>query len=330
MYQFSYFLVTGKTNEIFDDYQVLGDDSCCWNSKVSSVYKHLCECLHLQISEGKCYYSNPEEGHSVAEFAKRTFINGKEITGVSLTLAHSVFGSGKDCSLEYIPLLMIHLESHGFLRETKTGLETTLRPHFTWTVFKRAVKHSCHKTGRKRMEALFLFTQVHVFLYTRRHSRNFYNDSEPTDIISYSQPTFPGFGFNHILRELVNRKREKLSEKLGGNIGSLTISIDRLIKNSSAYFGIDKPYSGSHYTLLLAQQLQREFTSLYERCAGTMYEQFDPLLENLEVETLRSFDSGTIYTPSSEDKNKNTKRQRQLHSLYEICWEYLEELDEED
>jgi hypothetical protein len=180
------------------------------------------------------------------------------------------------------------------------------------------------------MEALFLFTQVHVFLYTQRHSRNFYNDSESTDIISYSLPTFPGFGFNHILRELVNRKREKLSEKLGGNIGSLTISIDRLIKNSSSYFGIDKPYSGSHYSLLLAQQLQREFTSLFERCASTMYEQFDPLLENLEVETLRSFDSGTIYTPSSEDKNKNTKRQRQLHSLYEICWEYLEELDEED
>ena len=331
MYQFSNFLVTGKRDRLFYDYQVLGDDSCCWDSKVSSVYKHLCKCLHLKISEGKCYYSNPEEGYSVAEFAKRTFINGIEITGCSQTLAQSVFGSGQSCSLEYIPLLLLHLESHGFLKEPKTGLNSRLRPHFSWTVFKRAVKHSCHKAGKRRIEALYLFTQVHVFLYARRLKKNvYYNDSESADIMIYSHPTFPGQEFNTLLHKLVALKREKLTDKLGGNYGSLTIAIDKLIRYSSSYFGIDKPYSGSHYTLLLAQQLQREFTSLYERCAGTMYEPREPLLENLEVETLRSFDGDSIYTPSSEDKVTFTKRQRQLHSLYEVCKEYLEEMDEED
>jgi len=148
--------------------------------------------------------------------------------------------------------------------------------------------------------------------------------------MKFVHPAFPGDEFNSILNDLVELKRDKLLDKLGGNYGSLTISIEKLIKNSSFALGIDKPFSGSHYTLLLAQCLQREFVALYERCATHICDPCGPLLENYEVETLRKFDEESIYNPPSQGSFNDTKRHRQLQSLYSVCKEYLEEIDEED
>jgi hypothetical protein len=162
IYQFSYHLVTGK-DEIFESYQVLGDDSCCWNKDVATVYKYLLTILDIPISEGKSYYSTPNESVSVAEFAKRTFKNGQELTGISPSLSVSVFGFGIDCDLVNLPMLLIHLESTGHIMS---------QVHSSW--IDKSIKLSLPKASRRRIKAISLFTQVQIFLYPGRvHLRHY-------------------------------------------------------------------------------------------------------------------------------------------------------------
>jgi hypothetical protein len=78
--------------ELFLDYQVLGDDVVIWDKRVAGAYVELMETYGVTISKEKSLLS-PE--YSSGEFCKRLFLNGIELSPLSLNVilqGNSIFG----------------------------------------------------------------------------------------------------------------------------------------------------------------------------------------------------------------------------------------------
>jgi hypothetical protein len=76
--------------EWFEGYELLGDDIVIFNEKVAQNYLEIMAGLGVSINLAKSVISNPG---SVVEFAKRTSVNGRDVSAVSakMLLAASSF-----------------------------------------------------------------------------------------------------------------------------------------------------------------------------------------------------------------------------------------------
>jgi len=87
----------------FKDYTILGDDVTIWNSNVSSNYQDFLGKMDVPINMNKSI-TTTITGINVGEFCKRIFMNGTELSPISLNAILSV----KD-SLYNLPNLIEHL-----------------------------------------------------------------------------------------------------------------------------------------------------------------------------------------------------------------------------
>jgi hypothetical protein len=126
----------------FLEYAVLGDDVAIWNEKVANRYRSITESLGIQISESKSYIPKGHPPYK-AEFAKRTFIDGEEMSAISPGVL-----KGLD-SVWTIPELFTFLIRHGFA-------EMSLIP------MSRIVK--VLRLTSKKSEQLFCAFKVHEVL----------------------------------------------------------------------------------------------------------------------------------------------------------------------
>jgi len=88
----------------FKDYQVLGDDVVIWNTPVANRYQLFMKEHNVPISLEKSIISGSDI--SAGEFAKRLFLNGQEISPISLHLMNQ-FGK----SIYHFPQLMNQIVS---------------------------------------------------------------------------------------------------------------------------------------------------------------------------------------------------------------------------
>lgn len=97
----------------FRDYAVLGDDVAIWNRNVALRYRELLTGLDVQISKPKSITPDDYSSNEicVAEFAKRVFSNGIEITPIPPDICESIK------SVYDIPELLVYLKDHNFLQE---------------------------------------------------------------------------------------------------------------------------------------------------------------------------------------------------------------------
>jgi hypothetical protein len=95
-------------NGPFLQYAVLGDDIAIWNKAVAEEYQRFMNVLDVSISEAKSYIPS-NDGPYKAEFAKRIFYNGHELSGVS----PAVLKQGLK-SIWAMPELVTFLVRHGF------------------------------------------------------------------------------------------------------------------------------------------------------------------------------------------------------------------------
>jgi hypothetical protein len=98
----------------FSKYAVLGDDVAIWDRKVAEKYKELIEGLDIKISDLKSFYPNKSSNSKlcIAEFAKRIFVNGKEITPIPPDIIRESMESHYE-----IPELIRFLSEREVLRE---------------------------------------------------------------------------------------------------------------------------------------------------------------------------------------------------------------------
>lgn len=68
----------------FRDYQVLGDDVVIWNAKVGAKYLEILKEIDVPINLSKSLLS--QIGHARAEFCKRIFYQGTEISPLNWTV----------------------------------------------------------------------------------------------------------------------------------------------------------------------------------------------------------------------------------------------------
>lgn len=73
----------GFRKETFMSYSVLGDDVAIWHKQVAEKYESIIELLGVNISKAKSYIPDTRKGIWKAEFAKRIFLSGKEMSGIS-------------------------------------------------------------------------------------------------------------------------------------------------------------------------------------------------------------------------------------------------------
>jgi hypothetical protein len=95
-------------NGPFLQYAVLGDDVAIWNKPVAEEYQRIMSDLDVSISEAKSYIPS-KDGPYKAEFAKRIFYNGQELSGIS----PAVLKQGLS-SIWALPELVTFLVRHGF------------------------------------------------------------------------------------------------------------------------------------------------------------------------------------------------------------------------
>lgn len=100
----------------FNSYAILGDDVAIWSKGVAQRYRTLLDDLDVQISIPKSFF--PKEGDDlnkpcVAEFAKRIFDKGEEVSPISPGIQVDSWKSFWD-----IPEFIKYLEDHNLLRET--------------------------------------------------------------------------------------------------------------------------------------------------------------------------------------------------------------------
>lgn len=97
----------------FLNYSVLGDDVAIWSPRTAMRYKEIISSLDVSISEAKSFTPNIDSlgKPCVAEFAKRVFDRGEEVTPLPPDICRSLW------SIYDIPELLRFLSSHGFLGE---------------------------------------------------------------------------------------------------------------------------------------------------------------------------------------------------------------------
>lgn len=78
----------------YKEYAVLGDDSTMVGSAVVEHYRAIMEELGVGISANKSVSANRED-FTGAEFAKRLFLNGTEVTGIPMHLLVNAVESGE-------------------------------------------------------------------------------------------------------------------------------------------------------------------------------------------------------------------------------------------
>jgi hypothetical protein len=83
----------GFRKETFMSYAVLGDDVAIWNKQVAEKYENIINLLGVNISKAKSYIPGTGEGPWKAEFAKRVFLNGNEMSGISPDVLREGFKS---------------------------------------------------------------------------------------------------------------------------------------------------------------------------------------------------------------------------------------------
>jgi len=100
----------------FQEYAVLGDDVAIWKKAVAIRYKALLEKLDVSINLDKSF-SPPNDDQNVkfcvAEFAKRVYVRGEEITALSPDIQNSSWSSWWN-----IPEFLQYLQDHNFLLES--------------------------------------------------------------------------------------------------------------------------------------------------------------------------------------------------------------------
>jgi hypothetical protein len=92
----------------FLDYAVLGDDVAIWSEPIAEDYEHFISLLGVEISKAKSYIPKTSNGPWKAEFAKRQYLNGIEMSGISA----SVLKEGMN-NLWNLPELVTFLTRHG-------------------------------------------------------------------------------------------------------------------------------------------------------------------------------------------------------------------------
>jgi hypothetical protein len=101
----------------FINYSVLGDDVAIWNKAVAEEYTKIIQDLDVEISKAKSYIPRGFDTYWKAEFAKRLYIKGEEISGISPDVLNEGFKS-----LWNFPELVNFLIRHGFNRMTEVPI----------------------------------------------------------------------------------------------------------------------------------------------------------------------------------------------------------------
>jgi len=73
----------------FKDYSILGDDVCIWNSNVSNIYQDSLNQMDVPINKEKSILTVKSE-YRVGEFCKRIFMNGIELSPLSINSLLSI------------------------------------------------------------------------------------------------------------------------------------------------------------------------------------------------------------------------------------------------
>jgi hypothetical protein len=140
----------------FREYAILGDDVAIWNQDVAERYKYLITKLGVAINANKSFEpTDPSNTRltKVAEFAKRTFVNGEEISGLSPDIQIESLGvrfnsktlkrvRGNN-NYYRLPEFFVYLRDHNFLQND--------------IPFSRLVT-LCNLTDRQRKELIYLFS----------------------------------------------------------------------------------------------------------------------------------------------------------------------------
>lgn len=91
----------------FDKYALLGDDVAIWDRDVAVTYRAIIQCLEIPISDAKSFY--PEryqlsDKGVIAEFAKRLFVSGIEVTPIPPEVIFESIGNSYEL-LEFMDFL---------------------------------------------------------------------------------------------------------------------------------------------------------------------------------------------------------------------------------
>lgn len=300
IYQFASYLHKGKYGEIFQNYQVLGDDSTCWETPVSQLYEYLLEILDVPVSVGKSFEPVvPGTKPNVAEFAKRVFVDGTEVTGLSPTLCTSVYGKASDCSLEYMPSLWLTLVAKGWISNPCL---------LTFGAFKQSIKYSSPKTGIKRINALFCLCKISM-LYTLPHYEDrVYNFKDQSTV--------------NLLGELMENKIYEIQCKLGPTWAKIPQLRGNLLTEVRTGLGVEPP--SEHYTTKVIDLVLKDLNKLYERCAISIVSQdtltmLEYIMTYTEVEDVRKFDVSHVFAKPKE-KHRRSKREKAQSALYRLIY----------
>jgi len=299
IYQFAYYLVTGNKQDIFQDFAVLGDDSCCWDTRVTAVYRYLLTLLAIEVSEGKSYVSVSATSNRprVAEFAKRTFANGIEITGMSTTLANSVFGTSGDSNLEYIPSLCRNLFTKGWIQKYNL---------LTFETFKKSIKRSTPLVGAKRIKALYALTMIEICY------------GIPTKDTPHVSIEYVSIKF---LSELIENKIDSIKEKLGPTWAKVPILRGTILSRSHSM--MTSIPTEKYYPTVITDIILKGLISVYEQAALSVISRdqltmLEFLLEYREVQDVRELTNLAIFSKSKKCKIVKSKRQKAQSALYRL------------
>lgn len=299
IYQFSNYLHKGKLNEIFQDYQVLGDDSVCWDTEVSTVYQYLLTTLEVPVSEGKSFAPViPGTKPNVAEFAKRIFVNGYELTGLSPTLCASVYGRKADCSLEYMPSLWLNVLSKGWVSNSCL---------LTFEAFKQSIKHSAPLTGQKRLKALFILCKISML------------SALP---IEDSEPGIKDQAIASLLEDLVDEKVYDIQCRLGPVWSQIPTLRGKLLNESHSGLAASPPYE--YYTFAVIDLVLKDLNRLYERAALSIKSRdtltmLEYVMDYQEVQDVRKLDASSIFSKPTNSVRRN-KREKAQSALYKLIY----------
>jgi hypothetical protein len=100
----------------FEKYAVLGDDVAIWSRGVAERYSRLLKDLDVSISVDKSFFPIDKDCLNkpcVAEFAKRIFVKGEEISAISPSIQYESWSAHWA-----IPEFVKYLEDHDLLRDT--------------------------------------------------------------------------------------------------------------------------------------------------------------------------------------------------------------------
>jgi hypothetical protein len=101
----------------FLNYSVLGDDVAIWDKAVAEEYTRIIQDLDVEISKAKSYIPRSGDTFWKAEFAKRLYLKGEEISGISPDVLAEGFKSFWN-----FPELVNFLVRHGFARITEVPI----------------------------------------------------------------------------------------------------------------------------------------------------------------------------------------------------------------